>query len=186
VKDAVSVEVRAALEPWPVLGEESAGSGQTRYVDSSLERVQVLVRGVTAGRHSVCCNGVALPLHPTGTAGEFVCGVRYRAWQPPSCLQPLIGIHSPLRFDLYDEWSGRALAGATYHVVHPGGQASDTRPVNALAAEGRRAARFERSGHTPGRFVPIRPETNRAFPLTLDLRRSVTPRRAVPSDPDPG
>ncbi|HEY6560476.1 MAG TPA: transglutaminase family protein [Polyangiaceae bacterium] len=185
VKDAVSVEVRAALEPWPVLGEESTVAGQTRYVDSSIERVQVRASGMTKGRHVLSCNGVALPLHPTGTAGEFVCGVRYRAWQPPSCLQPLIGIHSPLRFDLYDEWSGRALAGATYHVVHPGGQASDARPINALAAEGRRAARFEQNGHTPGPFTPIEPELNPAFPLTLDLRRSSLPRRAALSGPEP-
>jgi uncharacterized protein (DUF2126 family) len=114
-----------------------------------------------------------------------VCGVRYRAWQPPSCLQPLIGVHSPLRFDLYDAWSGRALAGATYHVVHPGGRASDARPINALAAEGRRAARFERCGHTPGPFTPVEPELNPAFPLTLDLRRSSLPRRAALSDSAP-
>jgi uncharacterized protein (DUF2126 family) len=172
VKDAIEVEVRGALEPWPVLGEEAGGGGQARYVDSSLERLQVRVRGLVEGRHQVCCNGFELPLHPTGTVGEFVCGVRYRAWQPPSCLQPLIGVHSPLRFDLYDSWNGRSLAGATYHVVHPGGRAHATRPVNAMEAEGRRIARFEAAGHTPGEFRPIRCEPNPAFPFTLDLRRS--------------
>jgi uncharacterized protein (DUF2126 family) len=172
VKDAIHVEIRSALEPWPVLGEEAAAGGQARYVDSSLERVQARVRNLTEGRHVICCNGFELPLHPTGTIGEFVCGVRYRAWQPPSCLHPLIGIHSPLRFDIFDTWSGRAIAGATHHVVHPGGRASDTRPVNAMAAEGRRIARFNAWGHTPGNYEPVRAEPNPEFPLTLDLRRA--------------
>jgi uncharacterized protein (DUF2126 family) len=175
VKDAVEVEIRSGLEPWHVLGEESAAGGQARYVDSSLERVQVRVRGLTEGRHKVTCNGFELPLHPTGTAGESVCGVRYRAWQPPAALQPLIGVQSPLHFGLYDSWNRRTLAGATYHVVHPGGRASEFRPVNAMAAEGRRIARFEASGHLAGTFLPAPPELNPLFPFTLDLRRSAFP-----------
>lgn len=175
VKDAVEVEIRSGLEPWHVLGEEHSVAGQTRYVDSSIERVQVRVRGLTEGRHKVTCNGFELPLHPTGTAGEAVCGVRFRAWQPPSALQPLIGIHSPLHFDLYDTWNRRTLAGATYHVVHPGGRAFDVRPVNAMAAEGRRLARFEANGHLSGSFLPVPPELNPLFPFTLDLRRSAFP-----------
>lgn len=171
VKDDVLLEARGALEPWHVLGEESGAGGQTRYVDSSLERLQLKVRGATPGRHSVTCNGVRVPLHPTGTNGEYVAGIRYRAWQPPSCLHPTIGIDGPLRLDIYDAWNQTSIAAATYHVVHPGGRAAEDRPVNAVAAESRRIARFEARGHTPGRYRPIEAGVNPEFPMTLDLRR---------------
>jgi uncharacterized protein (DUF2126 family)/transglutaminase-like putative cysteine protease len=170
VKDTTLLELRTALEPWNVLGEESSAGGQARYVDSSLERVQVRLFGVAPERHLVAVNGVELPLTPTGTRGEYVCGVRYRAWQPPSCLHPTIGTHGPLRFDLYDRWNQRAIAGATYHVVHAGGRANDDRPVNAAAAEGRRIARFNGFGHTQGSFTPKSVRVNPDFPMTLDLR----------------
>lgn len=170
VKDTTQLELRGALEPWHVLGEESAGGGQARYVDSSLERLQVRVFGIAPERHQIAVNGVEAPLTPTGTRGEYVCGVRYRAWQPPSCLHPTIGIHGPLRFDLYDRWNQRAIAGATYHVVHAGGRSAVDRPVNAAAAEGRRIARFNSFGHTQGTFTPQPVRVNPDFPMTLDLR----------------
>lgn len=170
VKDNVLLEVRGALEPWHVLGEESTAGGQSRYVDSSLERVQIKVRGAVAGRHLVCCNGVIVPLHPTGVRGEFVAGIRYRAWQPPSCLHPTIGIDGPLRVELYDSWNERAIAGCTYHVVHPGGRSNEDRPINAVAAESRRIARFEHTGHSVGKYRPEARAVNRDFPMTLDLR----------------
>ncbi|OQX67304.1 MAG: IMP dehydrogenase [Sorangiineae bacterium NIC37A_2] len=169
--DDISLELRGALEPWHVLGEETSVAGQARYVDSSLERIQVRVRGATPGRHAVTCNGTLVPLHPTGTHGEYVAGVRYRAWQPPSCLHPTIGIHSPLHFSVYDRWNQRAIFGCTYHVVHPGGRAAEERPVNAAAAESRRIARFDAAGHTAGRYVPECWGVNPHFPMTLDLRR---------------
>jgi len=171
VKDGVLLEVRGALEPWHVLGEESAAGGQARYVDSSLERLQVRALGLTEGRHMVTVNGYALPLQPTGVAGEGVGGVRYRAWQPPSCLHPTIGIHTPLHIDLYDSWNQRSIAGCTYHVVHPGGRANEARPVNAAAAESRRIARFDHMGHVPGRYAVRTPRIEPHFPFTLDLRR---------------
>jgi uncharacterized protein (DUF2126 family) len=170
-KDNIVLEVRGALEPWHVLGEESAAGGQARYVDSSLERVQVKTKNMLSERYRVCVNQVMLPLHPTGVEGEAVCGVRYRAWQPPSCLHPAIGVHSPLHFDIYDTWNQRPVAGCTYHVVHPGGRANEDRPVNAVAAESRRIARFEASGHTPHGYREIELSTQPEFPLTLDLRR---------------
>ncbi len=170
VKDTTQLELRGALEPWNVLGEEGSSSGQARYVDSSLERLQLRAFGVVPERHVVCVNGAELPLHPTGTRGEYVCGVRYRAWQPPSCLHPTIGVHGPLRFDLYDRWNERSLVGATYHVVHAGGRAAFDRPVNAAAAEGRRIARFNAFGHSQGSFVPRPARVNPHFPMTLDLR----------------
>jgi uncharacterized protein (DUF2126 family)/transglutaminase-like putative cysteine protease len=170
VKDTTTLELRGALEPWNVLGEESSGGGQSRYVDSSLERLQVRLFGIAPERHLVSVNGAELPLQATGTRGEYVCGVRYRAWQPPSCLHPTIGIHGPLRFDLYDRWNQRSIAGATYHVVHAGGRAAFDRPVNAAAAEGRRIARFNGFGHTQGSFVPTPTRVNPDFPMTLDLR----------------
>jgi uncharacterized protein (DUF2126 family)/transglutaminase-like putative cysteine protease len=168
--DQMRLELRGALEPWHVLGEESGAAGQTRYVDSSLERMQVRVEGFVEERYLVVCNGVQVPMVPTGTNGQFVAGIRYRAWQPPSCLHPTIGIHSPVHVDIYDTWSQRCLAGGTYHVVHPGGRAAEVRPVNAVAAESRRLARFESRGHQGGRLVPRSIEPHPHFPHTLDLR----------------
>lgn len=167
----VELELRQALEPWHVLGEEAAAGGTARYVDSSLERVQVKVRGMTGDRFAVTCNGHVVPLAPTGTFGEAVAGVRFRAWDPPSALHPTIAPHVPLTFDLVDTWSGRCFVGCRYHVAHPGGRNPETFPVNAYEAEGRRLARFEAHGHTPGPRVapPIAP--NPDYPLTLDLRR---------------
>jgi uncharacterized protein (DUF2126 family) len=170
----VEVELRSALEPWHVLGEEGAAGGTVRFVDSSLERVQVKVRGLVDSRHRLCVNGVPLPLHPTGTVGEYVAGVRYRAWALPSNLHPTIGAHAPLTFDLVDTWMNRSLGGARYHVAHPGGRNYVTFPVNAYEAEARRLARFFRMGHTPGPLNPASPQINPDHPFTLDLRHGAS------------
>jgi len=170
--EGLELELRQALEPWHVLGEEPGGGGTARYVDSSVERLQVKVAGMNGSRHIVTCNGRRVPLQPTGTAGVLAAGIRYRAWQPPSCLHPTIGVHTPLVVDLFDTWTGRAVAGYTYHVGHPGGRNYETFPVNAYEAEGRRHARFVPGGHTPGALSEVaRREVNPDFPYTLDLRR---------------
>ena len=167
----IEVELRQALEPWHVMGEEGAIGGTVRYVDSSVERVQVKVRGMAQDRYVLTCNSVPVPLQATGTVGEFVAGVRYRAWQPPHCLHPTIEPHVPLVFDLYDTWTQRSLGGCQYHVAHPGGRSFDTFPVNAFEAESRRLARFFRFGHTPDAGRPLPATPNREHPFTLDLRR---------------
>jgi len=170
VYDGVEMELRQAIEPWNVLGEEVSAGGTARYVDSSVERMQLRVTGLTEGRYIVACNGRMLPLHPTGVPGEFVAGVRFRAWSPWSALHPSIGVQAPLVFDLVDTWNGRAIGGCTYHVVHPGGRNETGSPVNANAAEARRFARFWPHGHTPGPMTVRKEALNPGFPMTLDLR----------------
>ncbi len=170
-RDGVHLELRQAIEPWHVLGEETTQAGTARYVDSSLERVQVKVSGLIDPRYAVTCNGRLVPLHPTGVDGEYVAGVRYRAWQPPSCLHPTIAVHAPLVFDVYDRWMQRSLGGCTYHVAHPGGRSYDTFPVNANEAEGRRISRFSPLGHTTGAMPLPLGEVYPEAPLTLDLRQ---------------
>ncbi|MCG8585227.1 MAG: transglutaminase family protein, partial [Pirellulales bacterium] len=171
-QNGIAIEVRAAIEPWYVLGEEPAGGYSARYVDSSVERLQVKASGMTGERHVITCNGRRLPLHPTGTEGEYVAGVRYRAWQPPSCLHPTIPVDEPLVFDILDTWMDRSIGGCTYHVSHPGGLNPTTFPVNSFEAESRRAARFFKTGHTGGKMQEPAEERNPAFPMTLDLRRN--------------
>jgi uncharacterized protein (DUF2126 family)/transglutaminase-like putative cysteine protease len=164
------VELRQALEPWHVMGEEGGPGGTARYVDSSLERVEVRVSGLAPDRYAVSCNGRAIPMRPTGREGEFVAGVRYRAWQPWSALHPTIGIHSPLTFDIVDTWMKRSAGGFQYHVLHPGGRSHETLPVNSFEAESRRLARFFRIGHTGGQMSVEPAIANDEFPFTLDLR----------------
>jgi uncharacterized protein (DUF2126 family)/transglutaminase-like putative cysteine protease len=168
----VNVEARLALEPWHVMGEEGAAGGTARYVDSSVERIQLRVTGMVGDRHALTCNGRVIPLQPTGKVGEFVGAVRYRAWNPPSALHPSIGVHAPLVIDLVDTWMNRSMGGCQYHVAHPGGRSYDTFPVNAYEAEARRLGRFFRNGHTPGVMKVSKEERNPNFPFTLDLRRA--------------
>lgn len=175
VYHGIEIELRQAIEPWHVLGEEVAAGGTARYVDSSIERMQVKVRNMNDNRHILTCNGRPLPLTCTGTRGEYVAAVRYRAWAPPSGLHPTIGVQAPLVFDLVDSWSGRSIGGCTYHVAHPGGRNYDTFPVNANEAEARRVARFWNHGHTPGLMHVRREGRNPDYPMTLDLRRAPHP-----------
>jgi len=192
--DDIHIEMRMAIEPWHVLGEEMSSSGTARFVDSSLERLQVKIAGLTDSRYHLLCNGFRIPLKNTGVQGEYVAGVRYRAWQPPSALHPTLGIDTPLVIDLYDTWTRKSVAACQYHVAHPGGRNYETFPVNSYEAESRRISRFFDFGHSinlveptvqaqtgNGRFITkmniltnyeaVGELINPEFPHTMDLRR---------------
>ncbi len=179
----IRIELRWAIEPWHVLGEEVGSFGTARYVDSSVERLQVKVDGLTDSRYVLACNGRRVPLRNTGRHGEYVAGVRYRAWAPPSALHPTIGVQAPLVFDLIDTWNGLAVGGCTYHVVHPGGRSYDDFPVNANAAEARRVSRFTAFGHTPGTLAEVTlPPVLRKFVPCDQFPRAMAPPPEEPSD----
>jgi uncharacterized protein (DUF2126 family)/transglutaminase-like putative cysteine protease len=168
----VKVDLRMALEPWPVMGEEGAAGGTVRFVDASIERIEIAAHGLVEGRHAIAVNGRAMPMRAVGRDGAQVGGVRYRAWQPSSSLHPTIGVHAPLTVDLVDTWNRRSIGGCQYHVSHPGGRSHDTFPINSYEAQARRLARFFRHGHTPGEMNPSPARIDPESPFTLDLRRA--------------
>nr|AHG53048.1 COG4196 Uncharacterized protein conserved in bacteria [uncultured bacterium B3TF_MPn1] len=196
----MKIELRQAIEPWNVLGEEVSQSGTSRFVDSSLERLQIKLSDFVPERYVVTCNRRKIQMTSTGKEGEFVAGVRYRAWQPPSALHPLLKINSPLIFDIVDTWNGKTIGGCSYHVSHPGGRSYEIFPVNSNEAEGRRINRFYSIGHSipspkdsgygqlnlhsagifypkgsiPGEVLPIDEAPKPQYSVTLDLRMPMT------------
>jgi uncharacterized protein (DUF2126 family) len=195
----MEMEVRMAIEPWNVLGEEMSAAGTARYVDSSLEKVEIKIKGLNGSRYVLLCNGLRVPLVATGVKEEYVCGIRYRAWQPPSALHPTIGVDAPITFDIVDTWNSRSIGGCTYHVAHPGGRSYEVFPVNSYEAESRRVNRFSTTSYTQDplppspalsgikRYItqdrlpflcdPPEESVSKEFPYTLDLRRFRKPPR---------
>jgi uncharacterized protein (DUF2126 family)/transglutaminase-like putative cysteine protease len=182
--DGAVLEVRNALEPWNVLGEEPSGGGTSRYVDSSVERVEVRVEGIVPERHLVLVNGIELPLRPTGTAAEAVGGVRFRAWAPAHALHPHLGIHHPLTFELLDTWGRRSLGACRYHVWHPEGRAFLAPPLTRFEASARRAQRFTLEGASPWPVVARPASPHGETPYSLDLRRHAGDRPMPEPDED--
>ncbi|MEJ1238941.1 transglutaminase family protein [Chryseolinea sp. T2] len=172
----MELQLRQGIEPWHVLGEEAASGGTARFVDSSVERIEVKMINFNAERYLVTCHGIPVPLRETTTKGTWVAGVRYRAWSPPSALHPTIGKDVPLVFDVFDTWNNRSVGGCVYHVSHPGGRAYDTFPVNAYEAEGRRISRFWNEGHTQGSYTPTNPYAG----VTRYLEKNTIPRKFDP------
>jgi uncharacterized protein (DUF2126 family)/transglutaminase-like putative cysteine protease len=172
----VELSLRSGIEPWNVLGEEMSSSGTARFVDSSVERIEVKAIGLTNERYAILCNGMRIPMANTGTKGEYAASVRYRAWQPPSALHPNLGVDTPLVFDIFDLWTGKAVAGCTYHVFHPGGRAYDTFPVNSFEAEGRRVSRFYNENHTQGVYTP-------KGEVSTEIRRYIQEREMETQEP---
>ncbi|RKD90230.1 transglutaminase family protein [Mangrovibacterium diazotrophicum] len=172
--EGIDIDLRMAIEPWHVLGEEMTGRGTSRYVDSSVERVQIKLNNFVDERYVLTCNGLKVPLNYTGKKGEYVCGIRYKAWQPWSSLHPTIGVDTPLVFDIVDTWNKRSIGGCTYFVSHPGGRSYDTYPVNSYEAESRRINRFWDFGHTQGEIID--PETQA---LNLAPGRKIRPHKVI-------
>ncbi len=172
------VEIRAAIEPWHVLGEESGSQGTARYVDSSLERLQIKIQDFNEERYVITCNGVQVPLTKTNVEGEYVSGIRYKAWQPWSALHPTIKVDTPLTFDIIDKWNTRSVGGFNYFVSHPGGRSYDSFPVNSYEAESRRINRYWDFNHSQGEVTPmeakITGETNSVF--AVEASRVMTSR----------
>lgn len=166
----MTIEISEALEAWPVMGEESSGGGTARYVDSSVSRIQIRVTQRSGDRYSVLCNRYPVPLTSTGESDEFVAGVRYRGWQPWSCLHPTIPAHTPITVEVYDNWNQRSVGGCSLHLGDPGGRNTEVLPVNALEAESRRATRFQPFGHSTGQFQPHSVRSVAGLKFTLDLR----------------
>ncbi len=189
----MELQLRFGIEPWHVLGEEVVNGGTARFVDSSVERIEIKVKNFNNDRYMITCHGIPIPLSETITKGEYVGGVRYRAWSPPSALHPTLGTDVPLVFDVYDTWNKKSIGGCVYHVAHPGGRNYDAFPVNSFEAEGRRISRFWNHGHTPGTIIPkvsgnhverhlektqnpsnfsqpLSVKRNPEYPRTLDLR----------------
>jgi uncharacterized protein (DUF2126 family) len=169
--EGVQLELREALEPWNVLAEETTSGRTVRAVDSSFERIQVKVSGLTTeSRYAVSCNGRSVPLYPTGEPGESVAGIRYRARQLSAELHPTIPVHAPLTFEIIDGWKERSIGRCIYHAVSPDGRAYMARPVNATEATDRRRQRFQESQPKLGIILVPEKESNPIFPMTLDLR----------------
>ena len=171
--EGVTIDVRNAIEPWAVLGEEAGAAGTVRYVDSSMERIELVAHGYDPARHIIAVgghrdsDGVAVHMHAGAEPGTMVAGVKFRAWSPPHAMHPHFGVHHPLRLELIDRRAERGVAAAAYHVWHPEGRAFDAEPLTRTEAAARRAQRFTHEGPS---LWPARARATPSTKFTLDLR----------------
>ncbi|MFM7268451.1 MAG: transglutaminase family protein, partial [Cyanobium sp.] len=130
-----TLELRPALEPWPLICDFPREGGFTsRFVDGSLRRFEVIANGAFRADWRLALNGRELPLPGEGEP----LAVRYRLQRLYPCLHPAIAPHWPLQLDL------QGPEGAEVYVLNGEGTrfeaapGSSSEPHTGLAWSGRR------------------------------------------------
>jgi uncharacterized protein (DUF2126 family) len=162
------LEVRQALESWPMLAEESRGASTVRMVDNSTDRLELrLTDASVLSQGELRVNDVLIAFQRIH-GGQAIAGLRYKAVAGWPALQPHVPCQSPLRLAWVEQ--EREQSAALYHFWNPGGQPYPNRPEDEAEAHRRRLARWIKD--QPGRTLRHR-EDFRPHPkgiCTTDLR----------------